>query len=195
MKPTNSHPHRVLVADDQADIRDALRLLLRREGFEIHGAASPSEALAALEAREFDAGLVDLNYARDTTSGQEGLDLLPRIQMMDSTLPVIVMTAWSSVEVAVEAMRRGARDFIPKPWENTRLITVIRTQIDLRQALRQASRLEAENRLLRAESRPTMIAESGAMRPALDISGPHGVSDANVLITGGHGSGEEGVGQ
>jgi len=167
MKPTNSHPHRVLVADDQSDIRDALRLLLRREGYEIHGAASPSEALAALEAREFDVVLMDLNYARDTTSGQEGLDLLPRIQMMDSTLPVIVMTAWSSVEVAVEAMRRGARDFIPKPWENTRLITVIRTQIDLRQALRQASRLEAENRLLRAESRPTMIAESAAMQPVL----------------------------
>ena len=195
MKPTNSHPHRVLVADDQSDIRDALRLLLRREGFEIHGAASPSEALAALEAREFDAVLMDLNYARDTTSGQEGLDLLPRIQMMDSTLPVIVMTAWSSVEVAVEAMRRGARDFIPKPWENTRLITVIRTQIDLRQALRQASRLEAENRLLRAESRPTMIAESPAMRPVLDMIGRIGPSDANVLITGEHGTGKEVVAQ
>src|SRR5712672_2495517 len=195
MKPTNSHPHRVLVADDQSDIRDALRLLLRREGYEIHGAASPSEALAALEAREFDAVLMDLNYARDTTSGQEGLDLLPRIQMMDSTLPVIVMTAWSSVEVAVEAMRRGARDFIPKPWENTRLVTVIRTQIDLRQALRQASRLEAENRLLRAESRPTMIAESGAMRPVLDIIGRIGPSDANVLITGEHGTGKEVVAQ
>src|SRR5229473_732408 len=156
MKPTNSHPHRVLVADDQSDIRDALRLLLRREGYEIHGAASPSEALAALEAREFDAVLMDLNYARDTTSGQEGLDLLPRIQMMDSTLPVIVMTAWSSVEVAVEA-----------------------------------TRLEAENRLLRAESRPTMIAESAAMQPVLDIIGRIGPSDANVLITGEHGTGKE----
>src|SRR5207302_1303560 len=195
MKPTNSHPHRVLVADDQSDIRDALRLLLRREGYEIHGAASPSEALAALEAREFDAVLMDLNYARDSSSGEEGLDLLPRIQMMDSTLPVIVMTAWSSVEVAVEAMRRGARDFIPKPWENTRLVTVIRTQIDLRQALRQASRLEAENRLLRAESRPTMIAESGAMQPVLDIIGRIGPSDANVLITGEHGTGKEVVAQ
>src|SRR5712672_4780970 len=195
MKPTNSHPHRVLVADDQSDIRDALRLLLRREGYEIHGAASPSEALAALEAREFDAVLMDLNYARDTTSGQEGLDLLPRIQMMDSTLPVIVMTAWSSVEVAVEAMRRGARDFIPKPWENTRLVTVIRTQIDLRQALRQASRLEAENRLLGAESRATMIAESAAMRPVLDLIGRIGPSNANVLITGEHGTGKEVVAQ
>src|SRR5260370_2142791 len=195
MKPTNSHPHRVLVADDQSDIREALRLLLRREGYEIHGAASPGEALAALEAREFDAVLMDLNYARDTTSGQEGLDLIPPIQMMDSTIPVIVMTAWSSVEVAVEAMRRGARDFIPKPWENTRLVTVLRTQIDLRQALRQASRLEAENRLLRAESRPTMIAESAAMRPVLDIIGRIGPSDANVLITGEHGTGKEVIAQ
>src|ERR1700689_2241481 len=141
MKTSSGHPYRVLIADDQADIRDALRLLLKREGYETQGAQSPSEALAAVEAREFDAGLMDLNYARDTTSGQEGLDLLPRIQMVDGTLPVIGMTAWSSVEVAVEAMRRGARDFIPKPWDNHRLLTVLRTQIDLRQALRQASRL------------------------------------------------------
>src|SRR5260221_4514970 len=159
MKPTNSHPHRVLVADDQSDIREALRLLLRREGYEIHGAASPGEALAALEAREFDAVLMDLNYARDTTSGQEGLDLIPRIQMMDSTLPDIVMTAWSSVEDAVEAMRRGAPDFILKPWENTRLVTVLRTQLDLRQALRPASRLDAGPRLLGLQVRPAATAE------------------------------------
>jgi len=162
MKTSSGHPYRVLIADDQADIRDALRLLLKREGYETQGAQSPAEALAAIEAREFDAVLMDLNYTRDTTSGQEGLDLLPRVLMIDGTLPVIVMTAWSSVEVAVEAMRRGARDFIPKPWENNRLLAVLRTQIELRQALRQASRLEAENRLLRAESRPTMIAESAA---------------------------------
>jgi DNA-binding NtrC family response regulator len=115
--------------------------------------------------------------------------------MLDSTLPVIVMTAWSSVEVAVEAIRRGARDFIPKPWENNRLLTVLRTQIDLRQALRQASRLEAENRLLRAESRPTMIAESAAMQPVLDLIARIGPSDANVLITGEHGTGKEVVAQ
>src|ERR1700723_3600570 len=195
MKTSSGHPYRVLIADDQADIRDALRLLLKREGYEIHGAASPSEALAALEAREFDAVLMDLNYARDTTSGQEGLDLLPRIQMVDGTLPVIVMTAWSSVEVAVEAMRRGARDFIPKPWDNHRLLTILRTQIDLRQALRQASRLEAENRLLRAESRPTMIAESAVMQPVLDLIARVGPSDASVLITGEHGTGKEVVAQ
>src|SRR5437773_1893893 len=168
MKTTSPHPYRVLLADDQADIRDALRLLLKREGYETQGVASPAEALSAIESREFDAVLMDLNYARDTTSGQEGLDLLTRIQMLDSTLPVIVMTAWSSIEVAVEAMRRGARDFVQKPWENTRLLAILRTQIDLRQALRQASRLEAENRILRAESRPTFLAKSPAMAPVLE---------------------------
>src|SRR5881409_1981698 len=191
MKTTNPHPYRVLLADDQADIRDALRLLLKREGYETQGVASPAEALSAIESREFDAALMDLNYTRDTTSGQEGLDLLTRIQMLDSTLPVIVMTAWSSIEVAVEAMRRGARDFIQKPWENNRLLAILRTQIDLRQALRQASRLEAENRILRAESRPTFLAKSAAMAPVLELIGQIGPSDANVLITGEHGTGKE----
>src|SRR6201984_3028397 len=171
MKTSSAPSYRVLLADDEADIRDSLRLLLKTEGYETQGVASPTEAINAIEAREFDAVLMDLNYARDTTSGQEGLDLLPRLQMIDGTLPIIVMTAWSSVEVAVEAMRRGARDFIPKPWENQRLLTVLRTQIELRQALRQASRLEAENRLLRAESRPTMIAESAARGAGLGIIG------------------------
>ena len=136
MKNPTIHPYRVLVADDQADIRDALRLLLKRESYETQSAASPAEALAAIESREFDAVLMDLNYARDTTSGQEGLDLLSRIQAADATLPVMVMTAWSSVEIAVEAMRRGARDFIQKPWDNARLLSILRTQIDLRNALR-----------------------------------------------------------
>jgi DNA-binding NtrC family response regulator len=191
MKTTSTHPYRVLLADDQADIRDALRLLLKREGYETQAVASPAEALSAIEAREFDAVLMDLNYARDTTSGQEGLDLLTRIQQIDATLPVVVMTAWSSIEVAVEAMRRGARDFLQKPWENTRLVAILRTQIDLRQALRRASRLEAENRMLRAESRPTFLAEAPSMQPVLDLVARIGPSDANVLITGEHGTGKE----
>ena len=191
MKTSTTHPYRVLIADDQADIRDALRLLLKREGYETHAVASPADALSAIEAREFDSVLIDLNYARDTTSGQEGLDLLTRIQMLDSTLPVVVMTAWSSVEIAVEAMRRGARDFLQKPWENQRLLAILRTQIDLRQALRQATRLEAENRLLRAESRPTFLANSPVMQPVLDLIARIGPSDANVLITGEHGTGKE----
>ncbi len=195
MRNDNPHRYRVLLADDQPDIRDALRLLLKNEGYETQPASSPAEALAAIEGREFDAVLMDLNYTRDTTSGQEGLDLLNRIQIVDSTLPVVVMTAWSSIEVAVEAMRRGARDFLQKPWENARLLSVLRTQIDLRQALRHASRLEAENRLLRAESRPTLIAESAAMQPVLELISRIGPSDANVLITGEHGTGKEVVAQ
>lgn len=191
MKTATAPSYRVLLADDQQDIRDSLRLLLKGEGYETQGVASPAEAINAIEAREFDAVLMDLNYARDTTSGQEGLDLLTRIQVIDSTVPVVVMTAWSSIELAVEAMRRGARDFIPKPWENQRLLAVIRTQIELRQALRQASRLEAENRILRAESRPTFLANSPAMAPVLELIGQIGPSDANVLITGEHGTGKE----
>jgi DNA-binding NtrC family response regulator len=195
MKTDTANRHRVLLADDQADIRDALRLLLKNEGYETYPASSPAEALAAIENREFDAVLMDLNYTRDTTSGQEGLDLLSRIQVVDSTLPVVVMTAWSSIELAVEAMRRGARDFLQKPWENTRLLSILSTQIDLRQALRRASRLEAENRLLRAESRPTLIAESAVMQPVLELIARIGPSSANVLITGEHGTGKEVVAQ
>jgi DNA-binding NtrC family response regulator len=191
MKTAPDHRYRVLLADDQADIRESLRLLLKNEGYETYPAASPGEALAAIEGREFDAVLMDLNYTRDTTSGQEGLDLLTRIQMVDSTLPIVVMTAWGSVELAVEAMRRGARDFLQKPWENARLLTILRTQIDLRQALRRAARLEAENRLLSMESRPTFIADSRAMQPVLQLIGRIGPSDANVLITGEHGTGKE----
>jgi len=191
MKTATQSRHRILLADDQADIRESLRLLLKNEGFETQLASSPAEVLAAVEAREFDAVLMDLNYTRDTTSGQEGLDLLSRIQSLDGTLPVIVMTAWSSVELAVEAMRLGARDFLQKPWENARLLSILRTQIDLRQALRRATRLEAENRLLSVEARPTLIAESAAMQPVLNLLARIGPSEANVLITGEHGTGKE----
>jgi len=191
MKIDTAHRYRILLADDQQDIRESLRLLLKNEGYETYAAASPSEALVAIEAREFDAVLMDLNYTRDTTSGREGLDLLTAIQKVDSTLPVVVMTAWSSLELAVEAMRLGARDFLQKPWENARLLSILRTQIDLRQALRRATRLEAENRLLSVESRPTLIAESESMQPVLNLIARIGPSDANVLITGEHGTGKE----
>jgi len=182
---------RVLVADDQPDVREALRLLLKGERFEIEAVASPAAVLTALESREYDAVLMDLNYARDTTSGQEGLDLLARIRSLDGTVPVIVMTAWGSLELAVEAMRRGAKDFIQKPWENARLIAILRTQIELARAIRKSLRLEAENRLLRADGRPTLIAESAAMRPVMEMIARVGPSDANVLVTGEHGTGKE----
>ena len=188
---TQNNRIRVLVADDQADVREALRLLLKTEGLDTETAASPAAVLAALETREFDALLIDLNYARDTTSGQEGLDLLSSVRAKDSTVPIIVMTAWGSLELAVEAMRRGAKDFVQKPWENARLLAILKTQIELSQALKRSQRLEAENRLLRAEGRPAMIAESPAMRPVMDLISRVGPSDANVLITGEHGTGKD----
>jgi DNA-binding NtrC family response regulator len=191
MNPASLTRTRILVADDQPDVREALRLLLKGEGFETETVASPSAVLSAIEAREFDAVLIDLNYARDTTSGQEGLDLLSNIRAKDSTLPIVVMTAWGSLELVVEAMRRGAKDFIQKPWENARLLAILKTQIELAQALRKSQRLEAENRLLRADGRPTMIAESMAMRPVMDLIARVGPSDANILITGEHGTGKE----
>src|SRR6185295_14148340 len=192
---TRSTNARILVADDQQDVREALRLLLKGEGFAIDVASSPAAALEAAKTKEYDALLIDLNYTRDTTSGREGLDLLARLQGLDSTLPVVVMTAWGSVDVAVEAMRRGARDFVQKPWDNARLLAVLRTQIELAQALRRSQRLEAENLTLRDDGgpgkRPQVIAESPAMKSILNVVQRIGPADANVLITGENGTGKE----
>jgi DNA-binding NtrC family response regulator len=183
---------RILIADDQPDVLEALRLLLKGEGFQIDAAQSPTGVLRALESGDYDVALIDLNYARDTTSGQEGLDLLTRIQALDNAVPVVVMTAWGSVELAVEAIHRGARDFVQKPWENARLLSILRTQTELGRALRKGQRLEAENQLLRrAEARPVLIAESAAMQPILEIIERIGPSAANVLITGENGTGKE----
>ena len=188
-------PARILIADDQPDVREALRLLLKAEGFKTETVSNPNAALEEIQGGDFDLLLMDLNYQRDTTSGQEGIDLLSRVQSVDSRLPVVVMTAWGSVELAVEAMRRGARDFIQKPWENARLLSIIRTQVDLYRTMRRAERLEAENSLLRAQNRPVFIAESKAMQPLLTLLSRIGPSDANVLITGEHGTGKEVVAQ
>ncbi len=181
---------RILIADDQIDVIEALRLLLKSEGFQIETAQSPQQIMTALEARDFDVLLMDLNYTRDTTSGQEGLDLLSRLQMLDATLPIIVMTAWGSVDLAVETMRRGARDFVQKPWDNARLLSILWTQIELGQALRNEQKLTAENQLLRGEARADMIAEAPAMQPILQIIARVGPSDANMLITGENGTGK-----
>src|SRR5947207_10458216 len=186
---------RILIADDQVDVLAALRLLLKGEHYDIVTASSPAGVLKIVESQDLDLVLIDLNYARDTTSGSEGLDLLPRIRAIDATLPVVVMTAWGSVDLAVEAMRRGARDFIQKPWDNARLLAVLRTQIELAQALRRGQRLEAENLTLRDDGgpgkRPQVIAESPAMKSILNVVQRIGPADANVLITGENGTGKE----
>src|SRR3982750_3425894 len=148
--PVTTAAARILIADDQPDVIEALRLLIKPEGFQVDTADSPAAAMRAIERREYDVILMDLNYARDTTSGQEGLDLLAQIRSGDDTTPVIVMTAWGSVSLAVEAMRRGARDFIEKPWDNERLLAILRTQVELHRTLLHAEKLAAENRILHA---------------------------------------------
>ena len=186
---------RILAADDQPHILEALELLLRPAGFAVDTAKSPAAAREALASEFYDAVLIDLNYTRDTTSGQEGLDLLSEIVALDSNMPVIVMTAWGNVGLAVEAMRRGARDFIQKPWENERLLAILRTQVELHRALQRTQQLEAEARLLRAEGRPEFIAAAPSMQPVLQTIARIGPSDANVLVTGEHGTGKEVVAQ
>ncbi len=187
---------RILIADDQADVLAALSLLLKGERFQIESTSSPEGVLRTIETHEFDVVLIDLNYARDTTSGSEGLDLLSRIRSADPTLPVVVMTAWGSVDLAVEAMRRGARDFIQKPWDNARLLAVLRTQVELGEALRRGRRLEAENMALRDSAAeindlPQVVADSPAMKSVLNLVERIGPADANVLITGENGTGKE----
>ena len=181
---------RVIAADDQPDVLEALRLLLKRENITLVPATSPAGVLAALEHEDFDAALIDLNYTRDTTSGVEGLDLLSKLRAQEPTLPVIVMTAWGSVEGAVEAMRRGARDYVQKPWDNARLMATLRTQIELGRALRRSRRLEEENSRLRGNT-PEMIARSPAMQQVLRVLEKVAPSEANVLVTGEHGTGKE----
>ena len=192
---TVSTAPRILVADDQSDVIEALRMLLKSAGYDVEAVASPRGVLAAIDARDFDALLLDMNYTRDTTGGQEGLDLIARIRAADATVPIVVMTAWGSVGGAVEAIRRGARDYVEKPWDNTRLLATIATQVELGRALRQTQRLEGENRTLRREGLPLLIAESAAMQPVLRLMERVAPSDANALILGEHGTGKELVAQ
>jgi len=183
-------PPRILVADDQKDVLEALRLLLKGHGYEIETATSPAAVLRAVEAHELDLALLDLNYTRDTTSGKEGLDLLSVVRGIDPVLSVVVMTAWGSVEGAVEAMRRGARDYVEKPWDNERLLATLHNQVELTRALRRVERLEVE-REAREGDLPELVAESRAMQPVLRLIERAGPSDANVLITGEPGTGKE----
>ena len=188
-------PCRLLIADDQPHILEALRLLLKPEGYQMEMVRTPALALEALAHESFDGVLIDLNYTRDTTSGQEGLDLVARVKEMDAQLPVVVMTAWGNIDLAVEAMRRGAGDFIQKPWENVRLLNILRTQMELHRSQKRTQWLEAENRILRASGVPDFIASAPSMRPVVETMARVGPSDANVLITGEHGTGKEVVAQ
>jgi sigma-B regulation protein RsbU (phosphoserine phosphatase) len=139
-----TNPFRTLIADDQPDVLEALSLLLKSEGFQTDVADSPSHVLDSLSTKKFDLVLIDLNYTRDTTSGREGIELLQRIRSIDENLPIVAMTAWGNVELAVEAMQQGASDFVLKPWENSRLLDILHTQIERSQKLRQQQNLISE---------------------------------------------------
>ncbi len=185
---------RVLIADDQRDVLEALRILLKGEGHQTESVTSVSGIFNALQQRDYALLMMDLNYTRDTTSGQEGLEVIPKIQALDNTLPIVVMTAWATIDLAVEAMKRGARDFVPKPWENERLLTIVRTQVELGSALRKGRKLEAANKLLGGNV-PNMIADAPSMRPVVEMIPRVAPSDANVLITGENGTGKSLIAQ
>jgi DNA-binding NtrC family response regulator len=181
---------RILVADDQREVREALRLLFKAEGVDAVSVDSPRAAIETLKKERFDAALIDLNYARDTTSGAEGMELLRDIRKLEADLPVIVMTAWGTIDLAVEAMRLGAGDFIEKPWDNQRLMSVIRNQLALADSRGEAARLKRENEILRGEGDEPFIAESAAMKSVLAQLDRVAPTDANVLILGENGTGK-----
>src|ERR1700732_1460978 len=185
---------RILIADDQRDVLEALRILLKGEGHQTEAVTSVSGIFNALQQRDYALLMMDLNYTRDTTSGQEGLEVIPKIQAIDNTLPIVVMTAWATIDLAVEAMKRGARDFVPKPWDNERLLTIVRTQVELGNALRKGRKLEAANKLLGGNV-PNLIADAPSMRPVIEMIQRVAPSDANVLITGENGTGKSLIAQ
>jgi sigma-B regulation protein RsbU (phosphoserine phosphatase) len=173
---------RTLIADDQPDVLAALRLLLKGAGYQTEAADSPAAVLNAIEKQKFDLLLMDLNYARDTTSGKEGLDLISRIQAVDHDLPIVVMTAWATVDLAVESMRLGVRDFVQKPWENSRLLRKLRTQIEQGQVRRREQDREAETRIREGQLKLEMDEAREIQRGLMPRRMPHlqGFSLANA---------------
>jgi DNA-binding NtrC family response regulator len=177
---------RLLIADDQPEVLKALSLICSAEGYEVVTVATPAAALARIGKEDFDVVLIDLNYRQEVSTGAEGLELIKRISAIDPSLPVVVMTAYASIQLAVEAIRLGAKDFLQKPWENERLLSILRTQLSLRDALRGKERLEAENNALRSfqVSPAGFVAKSLAMRQVQEIVGQVAPSVANVMFTG-----------
>ncbi len=181
---------RILIADDQADILSALKLLLKREGYEVATATSPAGVADVVAREHVDVALVDLNYTRDTTSGEEGLALVEQLHRLHPELPIVVMTAWATVDVAVRAMRHGANDFLEKPWNNQRLLSLLANQVKLAEARQRGRRLADENAILRAGDGANLVASSRPMQDVVRLARQVAPSDASVLITGEPGTGK-----
>src|SRR6202047_5365174 len=183
---------KLLICDDQPEILDAIKLVCSSEGMQCSTVNSPDAVLPKLAEEEFDLLLMDMNYHQDRTGGQEGLNLLRSVHQSDPSLPIVVMTAWGSIPLAVQAVQLGAKDFLQKPWENERLLSIVRNQIELRAALKGKERLEAENSVLRSAQAPAneFVALSSGMQEVKRIVEQVAPSDANVLITGENGTGK-----
>lgn len=183
----------ILIADDDTSVLAALRMLLLSQNFQVVAVTTPKAAIEQLTKNDFSAALIDLNYQKDTTSGREGLALIEKIQAFDELLPIIVMTGYSSIEIAVEAMKLGAADFVQKPWVNERLLHSLRTQIQLQKACQAGSKLAQENRLLKGQLHSSidgLIAESTAMNDVLSQLQKLALSDMSILLTGENGTGK-----
>ncbi len=187
--PGRSPAPMILVADDQADVRKSLKLLLEAEGYRVEAAASPEEALDRVRLLLPDAVILDLNYRTDTTSGEEGLELLGQLHDLDPARPIIVLTGWGTTALAIEAMRRGAQDFLEKPWDNTRVVSVIRNQLALARTRRDNRRLVATTRAL-TEAPPALVGRSRVMQQLLEEAERVAASSATILITGESGTGK-----
>lgn len=182
--------NRILIADDNKDVLQAIRLALKSEGYQADCVTSPADALKRIEQNQYDTAIIDLNYHLDTTSGKEGIELLGRIREREPDLPVVVMTAWASIDIAVDCMRNGANDFLQKPWDDERLLAIVRSQLRLNQAQQQSHLLREENRALRGNKTSGFIAQSRAMKPVIDLIESVASSDASILITGENGTGK-----
>ncbi|MBK1876864.1 sigma-54-dependent transcriptional regulator [Pelagicoccus mobilis] len=187
---SRSQSNRILIADDNKDVLQAIRLALKSEGYQADCVQSPADALKRIQQNEYATAIIDLNYHLDTTSGQEGIQLLEDIREREPDLPIVVMTAWATIDVAVECIKRGANDFLQKPWDDERLIAIVRSQLRLNDAQQQSHRLREENRTLRKNKSAGFIAQSRAMKPVLELVESVADSDASILITGENGTGK-----
>lgn len=187
--------HSVIIADNDASVLSALKMLLELHNFSVTCVTTPAALIEQVSSTMFSVAIVDLNYQSDTTSGAEGLELIEKIVKIDSHLPIVVMTGYSSVEIAVATMKVGARDFIEKPWNNERLLSIIHTQIEKAQLIAKGEKLQEENALLKAEQASTftssnLVAESSAMRNVVSQLQMLAKSDMSILLTGENGTGK-----
>jgi DNA-binding NtrC family response regulator len=192
MSRANEQPFNILIADDDPGVTSSGRMLFEDEGWRVSVARSPNEAIKKIEAQEFDLALFDMNYSRDTTSGIEGLELIEKTKACDPDLPIVVMTAWGTISIAVEAMKGGAADFVNKPWDNEGLVQKIAKMAEVTRSLRRSRLLEEEVRINREASAPpsNFVANSEAMREVLDIIQRISPSEANVMLLGENGTGK-----